>query len=1647
VREDKERAIFITALWIYIGCSIFFFILLIAKGILTLPGPLVLMLILLDVGFLVFLFIPPPGKGVTIPPHVPPEKFEYPRWYPTNIAEIVEGSAKPPRVDGVKSPVRAVAPVPVVVLILLLAIAVVFYPSKDNKEKWQKEELGKLTEIYRNAEKEFESIESILDEAGRDGKRVFYSKGKWREGSNWRVWMISKLDSIATAYSKSLRPLYQVGIQVFSYEGRRLVWGGNPHYVDVQLPFKGGVRHFNVKTTLYTMLVRVEDIPHLGRVVVDIPLEVNYRINNRFLRSASLDEYLTEKYGRDVDFEFSIGEHRGYAPWFRSDGREDSLRVVLNPKGAIKVYGFLMSSEGLPLARLAVTGEPYVSYVESQRERKAFISGMLILTATLILSVWIYTLYGERSAGEGKRCFIALRRGVLLVALIVLLRFILLKLNLPSVILESSVFDPSLFADDFPGGLMRTAGDFMISSLFSLILVFGLIKVFRTYYKNYLERNLDTSRGLSLWKVLLKGALIFTFLYLSSVSISYIVNRVVLNSNPRLVGFDVDYFSFPFLLLHTAILFTVTAIVVAVVFLVRLVVLILGKGMTDSIFASLIAIGGMAFVSKLDVLTLVISAGVIFLSIKIFSTLRKEDVMTVIFGAFFLLIVVTLYIYEVAESRYGELRDSRIEEKAVEFSSPEDNWLKVVLPDICNEIAQNRSILLKLKSKKESLAFEIWAESPLSRLNLSCVFSVYGVDGALLSRFKVGIPFELGRAMRMVNGGRLKGADRVNGERGEVTGWELPEVFNLRSRTQYGVVYYYLGVVPIRDLRGRLVGRVEVEIPYFFEDTALLARSGPMAPEIFHNLEKGAVAPRIDEPEDMLVARVVGGIVVDASIPSMPRVDLKALGFKRVDRWLHISVDKDEYRCVVNLNEGGDGYLVGYRVSSFLERLLQWAGIFSVDMILTLLSFLVLFVVSRMPILKVVVPAVAPSGSVGFKQKLLLSFLLISVVPVLVIGLFSGKVVENRYSEETRKDALFSVREALKVTTRSVELEAEAVVSSIESGMSAEKCAGNLLSSPECGFVLFDVNGRVQRIVSLCMTDSTTLGAMAELEPQEGIRILECDGSVFIGLARELYREGVLFGKIFYARKLDDDFLRGVADVLTREVNVYTNGLISATSERELFNGGFIEPILTAGIFRDISLGLKEEVVSRESLGDYSYSVASIPVPSLASSQMAVLSVPLLYRPEALLKEYRRSSALMLGLLSLLFASTVALGVFLAGKIFNPIAALREGTRRIIEGDLEFALTSSAPDEIGELVSSFNRMTEALRKAREELVERQRYLSAVLENVGTGVIATDSTGKIIAINPAGQRILSINEEELRDRYAGEIGDESLKPLIGLLQSFRHGGVYEREVELVRGGERITVRAVVAELEAGGKKLGTVMVFDDLTELIRSKKLSAWVEMARQIAHEVKNPLTPIKLSAQFMKRAFKDRSSDFDKIFTEGIETIITQAEILRRIATEFSSFGKVIRVKPEVFEIEDFLQEFVAIYRGAEGVDISYSSSCKEVRAFADREALRKIMVNLMENALEAMQGSGSVEILCGVKGEKVMISVIDSGPGLSEEIMEHLFEPYFSTKTNGTGLGLAISQSLAEEMGGKIFLRNREGTRGVEATVEIPVYKGDKG
>jgi two-component system nitrogen regulation sensor histidine kinase NtrY len=328
----------------------------------------------------------------------------------------------------------------------------------------------------------------------------------------------------------------------------------------------------------------------------------------------------------------------------------------------------------------------------------------------------------------------------------------------------------------------------------------------------------------------------------------------------------------------------------------------------------------------------------------------------------------------------------------------------------------------------------------------------------------------------------------------------------------------------------------------------------------------------------------------------------------------------------------------------------------------------------------------------------------------------------------------------------------------------------------------------------------------------------------------------------------------------------------------------------------------------------------------------------------------------------------------------------------------------------------------------------------VLDNIATGVISAGSDGTIVTLNPAGERILGLERDELVGRKGAAAESGHLEPFFRLFTLGTEKTI-EGEITIDLGGDKRTLKTVVAGLSEGGETLGTVIVFDDLTELIRTKKLAAWIEMARQIAHEVKNPLTPIKLSAQLMRRAYDAESDEFGEIFNSGIDTVIQQTEILRQIASEFSSFGRAVELDLESVELEGFISEVIAGYRGVESVEIEYAGGGGSV--LADREALRKILVNLVENALDAIEGDGKITISHDHSGGIIRIRVLDTGTGLSGEVEEKLFEPYFSTKTNGTGLGLAICQSLAREMDGEIVLRNRDGGSGVEAVVTLPSAK----
>jgi PAS domain S-box-containing protein len=1625
VQQDKEQKIFHSVLWAFLLGSLVFFVARLSAGRIFLPAPIWYMFLLLDAGFIVFIFIPHAGHGLPGVPGRHEETIEDHRWYPQDLGEIIERrpDGKALKREGVRPPSRPVPPVPLVPLVLLLAGIVAAYPGIPAEKDWEAREATRLRSVYGKAKSELARIEGLAMKLGeRTGETIDW-RGAERMASADRAALIQRVDSLAKSVDLGGLPFPQVGLQVYSPAGERIAWGGSPRYLE--RGWAGApafTRVFTGRTPLYTLLVCEVHSPDIGMIVVDIPLEVNYRINNRFLRSTSLGDVLSRRYGAQVEFAFSFGEHQGAVGWMDPSLARSDARVLSSRDAGVQVVGIVQGSTGLPLARLKVLGDPYATAIREKESRRVRWAGLLLSIAIVVIAVWVFRTYFKRGAIGGARLGILLRRSLVLGAFIILIRLLLLELDIPGALIGSAVFNPALFADGVPGGFMRNAGDFLVSAVFALILVFGSIKAFRTYYGGHLERPLSADGPFSPALFAAKAAILFGALA-GAIQLSWhLIMRIVSNTQPRLVGSSMNFLDVSVIALHLSLLFMVSAFFIAAIFIARLALVWGGGRIFEGLAASAAALAGLAFLNPGHWPLICVAAGLVALSFRIFPLIKKEEIVSVIFASFFLILPCSLVVYAASSARYAEQWKGYVRDKVREYNKTEDNWIQFILPDICTEISGDPVMISRIVSRRESASFEIWAESRLSRLNYSCVLEVYDAGGARLSRFAAGMPFDLPR--ERPDRARLK------------TG---PFVAQSRVETNNGAVLCYSGYAPAFHVQGTLLGWVEITIPYFFENPELLARQGRMAPEILQNIDPGG-GRRSDRPENELVARVSGNRVVSSSNHALRAGRLLP---ERQEDWFVLRVGKEKFNCAVAPAAGAEGYLVGYRVTSVLESLLQWATIVSLDVLLTLVALLALFMLKRLPVLKDFMPDVSPGRGLGFRQKVLLSFLLVSILPVAILGIFSSQVIARRYHAEEENKALIQAQAAASLIDHSIRTEA----ASLASG----QYIGELLASEgkqeipaEAGidtrrFTLIGSDGEVLYGSAAAALTKGELGDFLAGSNIDRVTVSFEEPVLYGVVVVPIMLRGDRGGYLYYRRSLDDDFVKSVAVALGTDINIYYNALIRASSEREFFVGGFIDPVCAPSVFVDIALEKSRAAVLREMLGDYSYYVASSPLAALGGAESAVLSVPLLYQPILMQEEMRRTSALILGLLALLFAMTVTLGIFLAGKIFNPIAALQGGTRKIIEGELEFKLEAEAPDEIGELVESFNAMTAALREARRDLLERQRYLAAVLDNIGTGVMATDRDGRIITLNPSGERILGVSGGELVGKETAEVFGAGLAPLREL---FSAAGAEVREVELTlfSGETARTVKAVVASLVEGGERLGTVVVFDDLTELIRTKKLAAWVEMARQIAHEVKNPLTPIKLSAQLMKKAYESGNEEFGKIFKSGVETVIQQTEILRRIATEFSSFGKAMHLSPEPVPLDEFLGEIVSYYRGSEGIRMRLACEGAPT-ARADREALRKILVNLLENAIEAMPDGGEISVVSRREGDMARISVMDSGKGLSSEYQARLFEPYFSTKTNGIGLGLAICQSLARAMDGEILLRNREGAQGVDATVVLPL------
>ncbi len=431
---------------------------------------------------------------------------------------------------------------------------------------------------------------------------------------------------------------------------------------------------------------------------------------------------------------------------------------------------------------------------------------------------------------------------------------------------------------------------------------------------------------------------------------------------------------------------------------------------------------------------------------------------------------------------------------------------------------------------------------------------------------------------------------------------------------------------------------------------------------------------------------------------------------------------------------------------------------------------------------------------------------------------------------------------------------------------------------------------------------------------------------------------------------------------------------------------------------------------------------------------------------------------LLFSLLSAIWAAFLS-----ARRLVSPITDIAEGTRAVAAGDYDMQLPlPKVRDELGFLVASFNTMTRRISQARDDAASSQRlleaqhaYLETVLGRLSSGVMAVDAEGGVQTANQAAHDILKVDLGAFLNRPLSELSEVSpqLAQFVEAIREpiDREAREWREQVTLFGSEGRQVLLCRGAPLaQPDDESVGYALVFDDITTLIKAQRDAAWGEVARRLAHEIKNPLTPIQLSAERLRHKYLDSMSPKDaRVLDRATHTIVQQVEAMKEMVNAFSDYARPPQIKRKPVSLESIVTEVLDLYRSA-GIQPELRVYLGAGKAWveADPVRLRQVVHNLTKNAVEAVVDTPKpcIEVSTGIVNESecafVELKVSDNGPGFSDETLSHLFEPYVTTKAKGTGLGLAIVKKIIEEHGGLIWADNRPDT-GVEVVLRLPLFE----
>ena len=412
-------------------------------------------------------------------------------------------------------------------------------------------------------------------------------------------------------------------------------------------------------------------------------------------------------------------------------------------------------------------------------------------------------------------------------------------------------------------------------------------------------------------------------------------------------------------------------------------------------------------------------------------------------------------------------------------------------------------------------------------------------------------------------------------------------------------------------------------------------------------------------------------------------------------------------------------------------------------------------------------------------------------------------------------------------------------------------------------------------------------------------------------------------------------------------------------------------------------------------------------------------------------------------------------GLTLAGNITGPIQNLAEATNKITRGDLDIQIDVEADDEIGLLVKSFNKMTKDLKKSSGGLVqanisleERRKYIETILRNVSAGIISLDKNGVITTINNAAEKMFDLNPEDvLNKNFRDLMIPEHLTLVDEFIKEIEESNeeALQKQLELMLKDRALTVLLTVTTIkDESGNDTGMVVMFEDMTQLQRAERAAAWREVARRMAHEIKNPLTPIQLSAQRLQKKYSEKLED-GSVFKECTQIIIDQVEVLKNLVNEFSRYARMPVTTPAPNDLNEVIADSVSLFQDAhKDITFEFKKAENMPKFEFDAEQMNRVLINLLDNAVAAINDNkgGKIEITAGYdeQSRRARVAVADDGSGVPANYKGKVFDPYFSTKKSGTGLGLAIVNSIISDHHGQVSVSDNFPT-GTVVSFQLPV------